>query len=95
MKHVLYCTGFEKPLVACCGHGGEYNFTPFVICGSTIEENGSKVFVCSCEDPSKRITWDGIHYTEAANKAVFDKISTGEFSDPPVTLKQACHKSAA
>lgn len=93
---LLYvCKGFEQPFVACCGHGGEHNFTPNVVCGMTVNDKGSNVFVGACQDPSKRITWDGIHYTEAANKAVFDKISTGEFSDPPVPLKQACHQSTA
>ena len=47
----------------------------------------------SCDDPSVRVVWDGIHYTEAANKFVFERISTGAFSDPPVPLKLACHRT--
>ncbi|KAA8538471.1 hypothetical protein F0562_027983 [Nyssa sinensis] len=87
--------GFELPLVACCGFGGRYNFDDSyarLACGSTITVNGKKIFVGSCKDPSVRVNWDGVHYTEAANKVVFDKISTGAFSDPPIPLRMACHK---
>ncbi|XP_050251234.1 esterase-like isoform X17 [Quercus robur] len=83
--------GFELPLVACCGYGGMYNYSSSVGCGGTITVNGSQIFVGSCDRPSVRVNWDGIHYTEAANKFVFDQISTGAFSDPPIPLKMACH----
>ncbi|KAL5558406.1 hypothetical protein UlMin_034617 [Ulmus minor] len=85
--------GFELPLVACCGYGGKYNYSSSVRCGGTITVNGSQIFVGSCERPSVRVNWDGIHYTEAANAFVFDKISTGAFSDPPVPLHKACLKA--
>ncbi|KAG2708994.1 hypothetical protein I3760_05G218700 [Carya illinoinensis] len=84
--------GFELPLVACCGYGGKYNYSISVGCGGTVMVNGSQIFVGSCERPSVRVNWDGIHYTEAANKFVFAQISTGAFSDPPVPLKMACHQ---
>ncbi|KAK4274016.1 hypothetical protein QN277_017308 [Acacia crassicarpa] len=80
---------FEKPLVACCGYGGDYNFGS-VPCGGTVTENGTDIFVGSCEKPSTRVNWDGIHYTEAANKVIFDQISSGAFSDPPFPLNNAC-----
>ncbi|KAL6217126.1 hypothetical protein ACLB2K_010343 [Fragaria x ananassa] len=83
--------GFELPLVACCGYGGEYNSSAG--CGTTISINGSQIFVGSCKTPSTRVVWDGIHYTEAAAKFVFNKISTGAYSDPSLSLKQACHRS--
>ncbi|KAE9605854.1 putative alpha-L-fucosidase [Lupinus albus] len=85
--------GFEKPHVACCGYGGEYNYNVNVPCGSAINTNGTEKLVGSCEKPSDRIVWDGIHYTEAANKFVFCKIATGAFNDPPVPLNMACHRS--
>ncbi|KAJ9673626.1 hypothetical protein PVL29_023276 [Vitis rotundifolia] len=87
--------GFELPLVACCGYGGEYNYGNDAGCGSTITVNGSEIFVGSCERPSSRVNWDGIHYTEAANKFVFDKISSGAFSDPPLPLRMACHRNTS
>ncbi|KAK9993353.1 hypothetical protein SO802_023056 [Lithocarpus litseifolius] len=96
VKYSLYSKpkeyGFELPLIACCGYGGIYNYSSSINCGTTITVNGSQIFVGSCERPSVRVNWDGIHYTEAANKFVFDKISNGAFSDPPIPLKMACHK---
>ena len=91
-KYSLFCNpekyGFELPHVACCGHGGQYNNLAF--CGETVNINGTKLFGGSCKNPSKRVIWDGTHYTEAANKVVFDQISTGAFSDPPNPLNRAC-----
>ena len=87
------CTGFRDALVACCGFGGKYNYNNDVGCAETIEVNGSRIFVGSSTRPSVRVVWDGIHYTEAANKFIFSQISTGAFSDPPLPLNMACHKS--
>jgi len=86
--------GFEHPLVTCCGYGGEYNYNPRVGCGETIHVNDSEIFVGSCERPFVRVIWDGEHYTEAASKFIFNQISTGAFSDPPLPLSMACHKSS-
>lgn len=94
MTECLHCAGFDLPLVACCGYGGEYNYSSSVDCGGTIEANGTKIFVGSCERPSVRVNWDGIHYTEAANKFIFDQISTGAFSEPPLPLNMACHRDS-
>ncbi|XP_058726933.1 uncharacterized protein LOC131598335 [Vicia villosa] len=86
--------GFELPLVACCGNGGKYNYDIRASCGKTININGTKTFVGSCERPSTRIIWDGTHYTEAANKIVFDQIATGTFTDPPIPLNMACYRNS-
>ena len=88
--------GFEHPLTTCCGYsGGEYNYDSNVQCGHTAEANGTEVLLGkSCENPSKRIIWDGVHYTEAANKWVFNEIAGGKFSDPPNSLSMACYKTA-
>nr|CAB3454796.1 unnamed protein product [Digitaria exilis] len=84
--------GFDDPLLTCCGHGGgRYNFDLSIGCGGKKEVNGTSVVVGnSCADPSKRVSWDGVHFTEAANKFVFDQIVAGALSDPPVPLKRAC-----
>ncbi|URE06346.1 GDSL-like Lipase/Acylhydrolase [Musa troglodytarum] len=87
--------GFEHPLVACCGHGGKYNFNVHWGCGATAVVNHTKVLISkSCEDPSKRICWDGYHYTEAANRWVYDQIVKGAFSDPPIPVTMACRKQS-
>nr|KJB11656.1 hypothetical protein B456_001G270300 [Gossypium raimondii] len=83
--------GFEHPLVACCGYGGKYNYSEEAICGGKISVNGKNITVGSCKDPSVRVSWDGVHFTEAANKFAFDLVSSGDFSDPPIPLKLACH----
>jgi len=85
--------GFDDPLLTCCGYGGgRYNLDLSIGCGGKMQVNGTSVVVGnSCEDPSKRVSWDGVHFTEAANKFVFDQIVAGVLSDPPVALRQACH----
>ncbi|KAL2903465.1 hypothetical protein RDABS01_002175 [Bienertia sinuspersici] len=84
--------GFENPFIACCGHGGKNNYDVRNRCGAKVMENGKEVLVGSCQDPSVRISWDGAHYTEAANKWVFDRLVNGSYSDPPIPLNMACHK---
>ncbi|KAG0499910.1 hypothetical protein HPP92_004165 [Vanilla planifolia] len=70
--------GFEHPLKACCGHGGMYNYDAHVGCGAKTVVNGTEVVLGnSCMEPLKRVSWDGVHYTEAANKWVFNQISEG------------------
>ena len=67
----LKISGFELPLVACCGCGGMYNYSSSVGCGGTITSNGSQIYVGSCEGPLVRVNWDGIHHTDAADKLFF------------------------
>ncbi|KAM0940155.1 putative alpha-L-fucosidase [Dioscorea sansibarensis] len=87
-KYILFSNaekyGFETPLRTCCGYGGgDYNFDFNVRCGDKRIEK-------ACSYPEKSIVWDGIHYTEAANKWVFNEIATGKYSYPSVPLSQAC-----
>ncbi|GFQ03274.1 GDSL esterase/lipase at3g26430 [Phtheirospermum japonicum] len=85
--------GFVYPLRACCGHGGKYNYNMHLGCGSKIKVKGKEIVVGkSCDDPSVVINWDGVHYTQAANKWVFDQIVSGAYSDPPIPLKKACQR---
>ncbi|MBA0809749.1 hypothetical protein Gohar_025372 [Gossypium harknessii] len=53
--------GFKETLKACCGIGGLYNYNSSRSCGYPPLKT-------SCNDPSSYISWDGIHYTEGANK---------------------------
>ncbi|XP_071690969.1 GDSL esterase/lipase At3g26430-like [Rutidosis leptorrhynchoides] len=85
--------GFKHPLRACCGHGGKYNFNLHVGCGGKVKVNGKDILVAkACEDPTVMINWDGVHYTQAANKWIFDQIVNGSYSDPPIPLGLACFK---
>ncbi|KAG6507615.1 sinapine esterase-like [Zingiber officinale] len=73
--------GFEEPvLAACCGYdGGAYGLNATVPCGS----EGNSV----CSDPSKKIWWDGLHTTEAANQIIAGGL-LGPYTVPPIS--QAC-----
>ncbi|XP_058188263.1 GDSL esterase/lipase At3g27950-like [Rhododendron vialii] len=86
--------GFDEPFKYCCG-------APGINCGARdleIAGNYSQNYELAkltgpvCKDPSKYIIWDGIHYTEAANRIVAKLIADGSHSDPPVPITQACHK---
>ncbi|KAJ1405337.1 SGNH hydrolase superfamily [Sesbania bispinosa] len=95
VKYTLISHAQKYGVIACCGHGGKYNFNNEKRCGATKMVNGTKIVIAkSCKDPSVRIVWDGIHYTEAANHWVFQQIADGSFSDPPISLKMACHAHA-
>lgn len=76
--------GFVNPLMACCGYGGSpYNFESNNKCGQ-----GNYTI---CEDRFKYISWDGIHYTEAANGFVASKILSTHYSTPPLKLNNFCN----
>ncbi|XP_042390557.1 GDSL esterase/lipase At1g28600-like [Zingiber officinale] len=72
--------GFKFPLRACCGSDGPYGVNPNAACGHI----NAKV----CSDPSRSVSWDGIHLTEAAYGAIANSLLEGPHADPP--LKQAC-----
>ncbi|KAF5940055.1 hypothetical protein HYC85_021222 [Camellia sinensis] len=85
--------GFVHLLQACCGHGGKYNYNKHIGCGGKKTVHGKEILVGKpCKDPSVMINWDGVHFTEAANKWIFDQIVDGSFSDPPIPLHMACHR---
>ncbi|XP_041994029.1 GDSL esterase/lipase At1g54790-like [Salvia splendens] len=76
--------GFEQALMACCGYGGPpLNYDARISCGETKVLNGSSVTAKGCNDTTEYISWDGIHYTDAANQYVASQILTGKYSDPP------------
>ncbi|KAG2588492.1 GDSL esterase/lipase LIP-4-like [Panicum virgatum] len=80
-NHSAY--GFEEPLMACCGYGGPpYNYNANVSCLGP----GFRV----CEDGAKFVSWDGVHYTDAANAVAAAKILSGEFSTPKLPFAYFC-----
>ncbi|CAL4895573.1 unnamed protein product [Urochloa decumbens] len=71
--------GIEKPLMTCCGHGGPpYNYDPKKSCMTSDE------YLCKLGE--KYISWDGVHFTDAANGIVASKVLSGEYSIPRVKL---------
>ncbi|KAE8701848.1 Cleavage stimulating factor 64 [Hibiscus syriacus] len=61
--------GFVDPLMFCCGSYGSHGH--HVDCGKKV--NGT-VYGSSCGQPWRYISWDGIHFTEAANMWVANRI---------------------
>ncbi|KAE8718482.1 putative methyltransferase PMT9-like [Hibiscus syriacus] len=81
--------GFDDAANICCGyHEDEVQ----VYCGNKQIVNGTEIYAGSCENPSDYISWDGVHYSEAANHWIARRILNGSFCDPPLSIKQACHK---
>ncbi|KAF6145220.1 hypothetical protein GIB67_041415 [Kingdonia uniflora] len=80
--------GFEQPIMACCGFGGPpLNYDSRISCGQTKIINGTSMTAKECDNSTKYVNWDGIHYTESANNYVLSQILTGKYSDPPLTDK--------
>ncbi|GFP81833.1 GDSL esterase/lipase lip-4 [Phtheirospermum japonicum] len=78
--------GFENPLMACCGYGGEpYNYD------ADFDKTclGSQYGVC--EEGTLYISWDGTHYSEAANAIVASKILSTHYSSPPLEFNFFCN----
>ncbi|XP_051125545.1 GDSL esterase/lipase At1g28580-like isoform X2 [Andrographis paniculata] len=68
--------GFRNQILrSCCGGGGTYNYNP-------VEQCGSPQATC-CRDPAEYISWDGIHFTEAANRVMAKGLLQGPYTDPP------------
>ena len=44
----------------------------------------------ACAEPREYVSWDGIHFTEAANKIVAHAILNGSLFDPPFPLHERC-----
>ncbi|KAL9994017.1 putative alpha-L-fucosidase [Helianthus debilis subsp. tardiflorus] len=69
---------FGDPFLVCCGYGGKYNFNNEVRCGKMKMANGTKmIIVKSCEDPSSRIVWDGVHFTRWLIDGCIVRLLTG------------------
>ncbi|KAI8555507.1 hypothetical protein RHMOL_Rhmol05G0178400 [Rhododendron molle] len=68
--------GFVNPLGFCCGHHKDSNLK----CWDDAVVNGPKVHGASCSNPSEYISWDEIHYIEAANYWTSNQILDGSLS---------------
>lgn len=81
--------GLKEWFTICCGY---HDLDEDVYCGNKGKINGSEVFAGSCKDPTKVISWDGVHYSDAANHWIATQISNGSFSDPPLSITKTCPK---
>lgn len=81
--------GFFENLDICCG---SYKNGVRFYCGNNLLKNGTQFFVDPCKDPSRHISWDGIHYTDAANRWIANQIINGYFSDTKIPITQACYR---
>ncbi|KAE8713679.1 GDSL esterase/lipase [Hibiscus syriacus] len=77
--------GFKETLKACCGTGGVYNYDPSKSCGYPPLDR-------CCKDPSSYINWDGIHYTDAANRW-FASVAFAELMNAIPSLEALCPTS--
>ncbi|PON36614.1 Lipase [Parasponia andersonii] len=82
--------GFYENLDICCG---SYKNGVRTYCGINLLPNGTQIFIDPCKDPSLHISWDGIHYTEAANHWIANQIIKGSFSDPKIPISYACFRN--
>ncbi|XP_061365619.1 GDSL esterase/lipase At3g27950-like [Gastrolobium bilobum] len=78
--------GFVNPKKFCCGTTKSIR----VDCGKKKIKNGKEEYN-KCKTPWKYISWDGVHYSEAANRWLATRILNGSFSDPPVPISMACN----
>ncbi|XP_057867711.2 GDSL esterase/lipase At1g28600 isoform X2 [Cryptomeria japonica] len=61
--------------VACCGAGGEYNYNPAAVCGTSSSKR--------CSKPENYVYWDDFHPTDALNKIIAAKFASGKYVEPP------------
>ncbi|WCJ20968.1 GDSL-like Lipase/Acylhydrolase superfamily protein [Euphorbia peplus] len=80
--------GFVNPVEFCCGSYYGYH----IDCGKTAHVNGT-VYGNPCKYPSRHISWDGIHYSQAANLWVANHILNGSRSYPAFSVEKACQNS--
>lgn len=78
--------GFVDPMKFCCGSFYGYH----IDCGKKATVNGT-VYGNPCTDTARHISWDGIHYSQAANIWIAHHILNGSLSDPSVSIGEACH----
>nr|CAB3489883.1 unnamed protein product [Digitaria exilis]CAB3491618.1 unnamed protein product [Digitaria exilis] len=74
--------GFDQGslLQACCGAGGAYNFNMNLMCGA--------VGTSTCADPARYVSWDGIHLTQQAYKAIALSLLMEGYAQPDDAVQE-------
>jgi phospholipase/lecithinase/hemolysin len=62
----------------CCGGGGPYNYNDTALCGNSE--------VIACDNPTKYVSWDGYHSTEAAHRWITKAILEGPYTIPKLSV---------
>lgn len=86
---VFSLTGFADPLTICCGY---HVNDSHVWCGTRASIDGRQVYGASCRNPSQYISWDGVHYSQAASQWFANHILNGSLSDPPIPITKSCQR---
>ncbi|OAY29536.1 GDSL esterase/lipase At5g14450 [Manihot esculenta] len=81
--------GLADPLKVCCGYHVNFDH---IWCGNKGKVNNTEVYGASCKDPSIFISWDGVHYSQAANQWVANHTQNGSLANPPIPITHACHR---
>ncbi|XP_022029833.1 GDSL esterase/lipase At1g31550 isoform X2 [Helianthus annuus] len=80
-----YKYGFiNESLKTCCGGGGPFNYNSTAPCGDE--------YATVCDEPYTYVNWDGVHFTEAAYKVIFEGLFQGPYTTP--TFKSSCPLSS-
>uniref|UniRef100_A0A0D6R2X1 Uncharacterized protein n=1 Tax=Araucaria cunninghamii TaxID=56994 RepID=A0A0D6R2X1_ARACU len=82
--------GFQETTKACCGVGGKYNYNYAIQCGITGTLNGTTVQAVACSNPNAYVSWDGVHWTDEANRVLTQQILTGKYFEPSFALGTFC-----
>ncbi|GLJ30084.1 hypothetical protein SUGI_0594900 [Cryptomeria japonica] len=82
--------GFQETTKACCGVGGNYNYDYAVQCGSSGTIKGQNVTAVACANPGAHVTWDGVHWTDEANRLLTKQILSGNYFEPSFSLAKFC-----
>ncbi|OEL36337.1 Acetylajmalan esterase [Dichanthelium oligosanthes] len=74
--------GFDQGslLQACCGAGGAYNFNMNRMCGAPGTSR--------CANPARRVSWDGIHLTQQAYRAIALSLLMEGFAQPADAVQE-------
>ncbi|KAI3795459.1 hypothetical protein L1987_38114 [Smallanthus sonchifolius] len=64
----------NEALEACCGCGGPYNYNDSLKCGD--------VSTTLCDEPDTYVSWDGVHFSEAAYKLISKSLFQGPYTIP-------------
>ncbi|KAJ1275650.1 hypothetical protein BS78_05G151700 [Paspalum vaginatum] len=74
--------GFDEGtlLQACCGAGGGHNFNMNLMCGAP----GTSV----CASPARHVSWDGIHLTQQAYRAIALSLLMEGFAQPADAVEE-------